>query len=341
MANMEHLNILKQGADKWNEWRDKNPFIPPNLSYADLTEMNLVLETPVDVEGPMLIRGINLRGAILAGANLSGAQLIEANLKYANLNDANLSESMLFISDLTEAQLTNTNLHKAQITGAIFGNIDLSNVKGLDTVIHRGPSTVGVDTLYKSAGNIPESFLRGCGIPDEFIAYLPSLAGAKQAIQFYSCFISYSSKDEEFARRLHSRMREASLRVWFAPEDVRGGEKLREQIDRAIQLHDRLLVVLSENSLQSKWVETEIRRARKVEQQEKRRKLFPIRLVSYERLMEWECFDADTGEDLAREVRDYYIRDFSNWKEHDAFEAEFDKLLKDLQAAETGGERQS
>ena|SRR5256885_4877993 len=87
----------------------------------------------------------------------------------------------------------------------------------------------------------------------------------------------------------------------------------------------------------SKWVETEIRRARKTEVEDKRRKLFPIRLVGYETLRAWECFDADSGEDLAREVREYFIPDFSNWKDHDAFEAGFDKLLKDLRAAETAG----
>jgi hypothetical protein len=188
--------------------------------------------------------------------------------------------------------------------------------------------------MYRSGGKIPEVFLRGCGVPDAFIEYLPSLIGAMQPIQFYSCFISYSSTDEEFAKRLHERMRAEHLRVWFAPEDIKGGEKIKEQIDRAIQLHDRLLIVLSENSLNSNWVTTEIRRARNVERKEQRRKLFPIRLVSYAALRDWECFDADEGEDLAVEVREYFIPDFSAWKDHDSFERAFARFLKDLQATE-------
>jgi hypothetical protein len=48
----------------------------------------------------------------------------------------------------------------------------------------------------------------------------------------------------------------------------------------------------------------------------------------------WECFDADTKKDLAVEVREYYIPNFSNWKDHDVFEAEFAKLLYDLRATE-------
>lgn len=198
--------------------------------------------------------------------------------------------------------------------------------------MHLGPSTIGIDTIYKSHGEIPEVFLRGCGVPDEFITYMRSLV--VKPIQFYSCFISYSNKDEEFARRLYSRMRDEHLRVWFAPEDIKGGQKLHEQIERAIQVHDRLLLILSEHSMQSDWVMTEVLRARKTEMEEKRRKLFPITIVDFERIKSWSRFDADSGKDLASEVREYFIPDFSNWKDHDDFEHAFERLLRDLKAEE-------
>ena len=83
------------------------------------------------------------------------------------------------------------------------------------------------------------------------------------------------------------------MRVWFAPEDLKGGKKLHEQLFEAIQIHDRLLIVLSEHSVQSEWVLTEIRKARETEKKEKRRKLFPIRLCSFETLLDWTCFDAE------------------------------------------------
>ena len=69
----------------------------------------------------------------------------------------------------------------------------------------------------------------------------------------------------EFARRLHEKMRGEKLRVWFAPEDMQGGQKLIEQIDRAIQVNDLLLLLLSEHSRNSEWVKTEIRKARQAE----------------------------------------------------------------------------
>ncbi len=160
----------------------------------------------------------------------------------------------------------------------------------------------------------------------------PTLIGG--AIQFYSCFLSHSDRDQEFARRLYHRLRGAQLRTWYAPEDVQGGRKLSEQIDQAIRVYDKLLVILSEHSLSSRPMLEELRKARKAELRDNKRKLFPIRLVDLDTLEGWECFDLDTGEDLAIEIREYYIPDFSNWKNHDTFESALKRLLRDLQAAD-------
>ena len=127
---------------------------------------------------------------------------------------------------------------------------------------------------------------------------------------------------------------------------MQGGKKLIEQIDRAIRVNDRLLLVLSEHSMNSEWVKTEIRKAHHAElrlpkssetsevfpRQRQYQKLFPIRLVSLDRIRDWSCFDADTGKDLAVELREYHIPNFSNWKDHDAFESAFADLLCDLRA---------
>ncbi len=90
--------------------------------------------------------------------------------------------------------------------------------------------------------------------------------------------------------------------------------------------------MLSEASLQSEWVMTELRKARKAERQTGKRKLFPVRLVDMDVIDAWECFDADRKKDLGVELREYFIPDFSQWKNHDPFEAAFARLLKDLKA---------
>ncbi len=211
-----------------------------------------------------------------------------------------------------------------------FANVDLSVAKGLETIVHVGPSTVGIDTIYKSHGKIPEVFLRGCGVPDEFIAYIGSMVG--RPIEFYSCFISYSTKDQEFADRLYADLQAKGVRCWFAPHDIQGGKTIHEQIDEAIRRYDRLLLILSEHSIHSGWVETEIANAWERQIQQEKHVLFPVRLVSFEELEKWKCPDPKTGKDLGREIRKYFIPDFSNWKEHDPYQEAFQRLVKDLKA---------
>jgi hypothetical protein len=127
------------------------------------------------------------------------------------------------------------------------------------------------------------------------------------------------------------------VRCWFAPHHLQPGKKLHEQIDEAIRMYDKLLLILSQDSMNSEWVKTEIAKARKREIREGRRMLFPVSLASFETLRDWECFDADTGKDSAREIREYYIpNDFANWKNHDSYQKAFDSLLKALKSPDAG-----
>ncbi|MBN8636299.1 MAG: toll/interleukin-1 receptor domain-containing protein [Anaerolineae bacterium] len=156
---------------------------------------------------------------------------------------------------------------------------------------------------------------------------------SRKPTQFQSCFISYSQKDADFAEKLHARLLEYRIPVWYAPEDMRAGDKLYTQITQAITQNDRLLVILSEHSLRSNWVATEIRKAITAEGKEKRHKLFPIRLAAMDMLSSWECFDADTGKDMAIEIRQYYIPDFSKWQDPKQFDLSCAKLLDDLKTS--------
>ncbi|HET6843924.1 MAG TPA: toll/interleukin-1 receptor domain-containing protein [Candidatus Angelobacter sp.] len=350
MANKEHLKILKQGVTVWNQWREDNTDIRPDLKSVDLSKtdingenLNLAYLRNANLSEVDLI-GADLRDVDLEEANLSRADLSGANLSRANLSGANLSGADLEEADLSEADLSGANLSMVYLGGAnlseatagytTFADIDLSSVKGLETLKHRAHSCIGIDTIYLSEGNIPEIFLRGVGVPENFITYMHSLTGT--GFDYYSCFISYSTKDQAFADLLYSSLQARGVRCWFAPHDMQPGQKLHEQIDAAIRIHEKLLLILSPNSIHSEWVKTEIAKARKRELDEKRRVLFPILLdLSFHELREWECFDADTGKDSAREIREYFIPDFSKWKDHDAYRQSFEKLLKGLKGDET------
>ena len=359
MANEAHLRRLKQGVEAWNRWRVEHPAIKPDLIGADLGETDLgwahlddtdlteaILTraqlTRAQLTGANLTRA-NLSEAFLTSADLGWANLTEAiltrsfltgvNLLLANLTRADVTQANLLVANLTKANLTQADLSNADISGTTFGAVDLRPVRGLETVRHHGPSNISIDTLYRSEGHIPEVFLRGAGVPDDFIKYIKSLVG--RPFEFYSCFISYSSQDQEIAGRLHADLQRHGVRCWFAPHDIQGGRKLHEQIDQAIRGHERLLLLLSSHSMNSEWVKTEIAKARQREVLEKRQVLFPVRLVSFEAVRNWECFDADSGKDSAREIREYFIPDFSNWKNYDAYKQAFQRLLHDLKPSTT------
>jgi hypothetical protein len=153
---------------------------------------------------------------------------------------------------------------------------------------------------------------------------MKSLVAAMSPIEFYSCFISYSSKDQEFAERLHADLRSKNVRCWFAPEDLKIGDKLRPSFDEAIRIHDKLMVLLSEHSVSSPWVEKEVETAFEKERREKRTVLFPIRLD--DAVME-------TNEAWAADIRrGRHIGNFRDWKNHDSYKKAFERLLRDLKA---------
>jgi hypothetical protein len=263
---------------------------------------------------------IHISHANLSGANLSGATLSGATLSDANLIHADLIHADLIHADLSDATLSRADLSRARVMYTTFGNVDLSVVYGLETARHDGPSTIGIDTIYRSQGNIPEAFLKGAGVDDTFITYIRSLVG--KAIEYYSCFISYSSKDNAFARRLYADLQSQNVRCWFAPEDLKWGEKIRHGIDEAIRLHDKLLIILSKESVASGWVEHEVKTALSKERKEKQVVLFPVRLdkAVLESPFSW-----------ATEIRhERNIGDFTRWKDHDEYQKAFTRLMRDL-----------
>src|SRR5262249_50486534 len=279
------------------------------------------------------LEGVDFSRAHLRGANLSGTRLVRANMTRTDLSHSDLRSSVLREAIFRESDLRNARMSGSIVVGTVFGDVDLAEVLGLQHLIHEGPSIIGIDTIYRSKGKISERFLRNAGVPSNLITYMKSLTG--EALDFYSCFISYSTRDQPFADRLHADLQANGVRCWFSPHDVQAGKKLHEQIDEAIRVYDRLLLILSPSSMSSEWVKTEIAKARNKEMREGRRALFPLRICSFAELRAWKCFDADTGKDSAREIREYFIPDFSNWKDHDSYQTAFQKLLRDLKADAT------
>lgn len=424
MANEKHVLLLSRGVTIWNQWRDENPGILPDLAEADLRGADLQgadlnradlrgvdlsgedrsgeeLFRKADFSGDDLIAGsdlsmadlsmadlnganlnrvhlnsADLTGADLSNADLSKADLSWANIRSANLSRANLSEALLisaiiirtnlseaflkeasldearlhFVNlsraDLSRASLTaadfsGVDLSQAQLSGARIGNTSfsdmaLSEVIGLDKVEHLGPSSIGIDTIYRSQGIIPEVFLRGCGLPETFITYIRSLTG--EPIQFYSCFISYSHADRSFARRLHDALQGQGIRCWLDEKQVLPGDDIYEQVDRGIRLWDKVLLCCSKDALTSWWVDNEIDTAFNKERRlmkERGKKvlaLIPLDLDGYLFSDKWE--NGKKGQVLSR-----LAPDFTNWdKDNDKFETQLEKVVKALRTDDRGRE---
>jgi hypothetical protein len=202
-------------------------------------------------------------------------ELSEADLRWANLSRANLGGADLRGADLSAVNLRGADLSDTQLIETVLSATNLAQAKGLESCKHDGPSTIDHRTLTES-WPLPLVFLRGVGLPDRLIEYLPSLIG--EAIQYYACFISYSSHDQDFAERLHNDLQSKGVRCWFAPEDLKIGQRIRHGIDEAIRVHDKLLLILSEHSVTSQWVEQEVESALEQERQAGKTILFPIRL---------------------------------------------------------------
>jgi uncharacterized protein YjbI with pentapeptide repeats len=311
---------------------------PTSLQECDFTSAILTNVNFDDIRGSgVVMRGAQLNGANfhrakLDGVNFIGAQLMDTSFTNCDLSGADFSNANLYGANLVRVNVNRAKFSQALMGWTVLGSLDLSTCIDLDLVEHRTPSTLGMDTIVNSQGRIPTVFLRGCGLPDNVIDYIGSIV--KDPIQYHSCFISYATKDSEFAQRLYADLQSNNVRSYYAPEDLQGGKKIHEQLDEAIQVHDKLLLIISEHSMKSEWVKTEIAIARKREVTEKRKILFPVRLVSMEQIKQWRLFDADIGGDSAKEIREYFIPDFSNWRhDHDSYANEFRRLLKDLKAS--------
>ena len=396
MPNQTHFEMVKQGVETWNKWREENPEIEPDLSDVDFSGLKLnnanLSDTDLrrtnlkntDFRGANLVRAdlrasninqtsfnlaklreanfsesylrksdlseadlarayfirtdlvkvdlcetfltkADFRWAYLIGTDLRKADLTQADLRWAHLSESNLSEASLINANLIKASIIKSNLHHCNLKGALlawthFGDVDLSLTKELYAAQHYGPSSIGIDTIMRSDGKIPETFLREAGVPDNIIQNMALLT--EKGLSHQSCFISHSGKDLEFAEKLYTDLQNNGVRCWFASEDMKIGKKTWDSIYHYIRMRDKILLILSEDSISSDWVEEEVNAALSEEHQRKKPIFLPIRVDD-------AVLDSDQAwAEYINKTRN--ICDFSNWKDHDAYHQALDNLLNEL-----------
>lgn len=361
MAKKKYIDILMGGIEPWNEWRERHHLEEVDLTDADLHGSTLTgaYLWKANLTGAKLTNAnlfkADLSSANLSGACLSNAYMREADLRNTNLYEADLHEANLFCSnfrhaDLRRANLSGVNLEMtdlsfANLMGAelenadmkstclaytIFGDTNLRHVKNLSLCQHRSKSIIDQMTLMKS-GRLPEAFLRGCGLTEEFIKSVPSLFGSA-GNQYYSCYISYSPKDKRFAHRLYETLQSHGIRCWLDEKQLLPGDTIIDQLSRGIGLWDKVLLCCSQHSCNSVWVDREITIAFEKEEQLFRKYgrqvsiLIPLNLDNY-------LFGAQWESGKRHEIRSRLAANFAGCKVGSAkYELEFQKVIKALQS---------
>jgi uncharacterized protein YjbI with pentapeptide repeats len=324
-AQLWRVNVSQadlRNADLYRAYLREADLVEANLNEAELIAADL---------SEALLIGANLRGTDLTDTNLSGALLYKADLSGANLNGCNLSG----------AHLVRSNFLKAKLHYTIFGNSDLSGSLGLNNVVHDGPSSISTDAFALSKGKMPEAFLRGIGLSDWEIEsvklYNPDLTNeernkvlykvydlqASQAVQISHLFISYSHADSAFVDKVGNHLTNKGIRYWRDIHEMKAG-RIETQIDRGIRQNPTVLLILSEHSLSSDWVEHEVRTARSLEKEMGRDVLCPVALDDSWKSSRWP-------KRIMEQIIEYNILDFSDWRDDSKFDAMFRKLIDGLE----------
>jgi uncharacterized protein YjbI with pentapeptide repeats len=166
MANQEHLDILKQGVEVWNRWREINPGVRPDLRGVYLGGLELVGAnlSKTDLRRAALenadLSKTDLSGANLHVAKLQGADLHRAVLRDADLSDADLSKAILTDADLVRADLSGATLTRANLLGAklLWANLSAAEMQG---TLLEGADLKGAMLVYT---DLTKATLSGCRI---------------------------------------------------------------------------------------------------------------------------------------------------------------------------------
>ena len=174
-------------------------------------------------------------------------------------------------------------------------------------------------------------FLANSGVDEELLSVVRAWVG--KPIEFHSVFLSHSSLDKAFARRLYSDLRNVGVNCWFDEKQILPGDSILDLVDHGIKVWDKLLLVCSRNSLSRTtgwWVEQEVERALAKERTLRRggeagSTLIPITIDDY-------VFDGWDSKFKASVV-DKHVGDFRHWRTPDAYATAFERLRMALDAS--------
>lgn len=182
MITIDYLELIEQGVDAWNRWREKHPEENPELESAYLFEKSL--------QG-INLRNANLSRACLIGANLQGADLTGANLTGIYASSANLQGARLAAANLQDGNFSGANLAQADLSRAVTDNANFTNACLEGTCLDGWPAVTATAAAVDSqpaALTEPDAkpgFMPRLGIPLGTIGVAMPLAIALSSVVLY------------------------------------------------------------------------------------------------------------------------------------------------------------
>lgn len=139
----------------------------------------------------------------------------------------------------------------------------------------------------------------------------------KNTVHMPSIFVSHSHLDKErFVNKFAKRLSNLGFKIWLDNWNLKAGEPFWERIGDAIETCDFVVVILSNNSINSVGVSEEIRTAQL--QNFERIKILPIRI------------DPLDFSRVPSHLRSRHILDFVGWENEDGLSKKTAKLASDI-----------
>lgn len=309
-----------------------------NLSEADLTRASLKAAnlTKADFRRSNLFKALlaqtdttdaDFQRANFNGADLSKSKLTRASFVEADFTKAELSDAICLGTDFSRAKFQDTHGSRLICGWTRWGNCDLTQLTGLNTATHHGPSSIGIETWLRSRGQIAAEFLRGCGLPDDFVVALQAIPCSST-----SCFVRFSHEDLSFAERIAESLRAVGQVCWLdeIPDAGRSELPLEAQFDS--QQPSKVLLLASKSSLTSPWIEGEVGRLIEREQQLKKETSQEVKLL-LPLTLDGFLFGGDAKGKHDKAIATRVIADFNGWRRNDTkFDEVFPKVLTALGA---------
>jgi uncharacterized protein YjbI with pentapeptide repeats len=273
-------------------------------------------------------------GAFFVGASMDTCVTLSCRFNGAVFGQNDIKRTFFVHSDFIDISLMSpSSIDSATVSNSLnFNLVLLNDIRAKREELDDFPRWEG--DVLQSRNTMVDFFLYSGvsrSLVDSYAQLTDPVAGWRR---YAPVFISHSSHDQEFSVKLRSSLSARGLETWYAPTSMRGGSTILDQITAAVGRETRMVVVLSESSLSSSWVMTELRNAISVERTSGVRNIFLAGTAAPEATDTLIAAAEQTHPDVVAYLRRQQILDFSRWRDDTELARSASALAASLATAE-------